>query len=269
MAVETSKKKKISQIIMLAVERHHRILEMLLKSGAVSTVKAAKALGITEETVRRDFEKLEQDGHVTRKHGGAVSRNDTRRELSLKSRQVANVTEKEAIAKLAAEQIQAGDILFLDASSTMFHLACALPNLELTVLTTGLKAAVELARQPAIRVIVAGGLVSHRSLSCEGSLTNQMLEHYHVQKAFLSCRGFDTKHGFGESNAEQAALKRKVMSLADQTILLLDHSKFGVKPPYLFARLEDVAAMITDCPPEKAVQQALQKANQQLITPKH
>ena len=252
---------------MLAVERHRRILEMLLKSGTITTIKAAKTLSISEETIRRDFEKLEADGHLTRKHGGAVSNNDIRRDLSLKSRQIVNVAEKEIIAKLALGQIQAGDTIFLDASSTAFHLACALANLEVTVLTTGLKAAVELARRPAIRVILAGGMVSHRSLSCEGSLTNQMLEHYHVQKAFLSCRGFDSKQGFGESNAEQAVLKRMIMNMTDQTILLVDHSKFGIKPPYLFARPEDIDVLITNHSPGKSLQQTLQKNNKKLIVP--
>jgi DeoR family transcriptional regulator, fructose operon transcriptional repressor len=254
---------------MLAVERHQRILEMLLKSGTVTTTRAAKALAISEETARRDFEQLEADGHLTRKHGGAISNNDIRRDLSLRSRQIANVAEKEIIAKLAVSQIQAGDTIFLDASSTTFHLACALPGMEVTVLTTALKTAVELARHPAIRVILAGGIVSHRSLSCEGSLTIQMLEHYHVQKAFLSCRGFDSKQGFGEANAEQAALKRKVMSMTDQTILLIDHSKFGVKPPYLFARPEDIDVLITNHPPDKSLQQSLQKNDKKLIVPKN
>ena len=57
---------------MLAIERQHRILDMLLKSGAVTTAKVAKVLAVSEETVRRDFEKLEADGHLFREHGGAV-----------------------------------------------------------------------------------------------------------------------------------------------------------------------------------------------------
>src|ERR1700710_1430424 len=252
---------------MLAVERHRRILEVLLKSGTVTTTKAAKTLAVSEETVRRDFEELEAGGHLTRKHGGAVGNNDIRRDLSLKSRQTANVAEKEIIAQLALSQIHAGDTIFRDADSTAFHLACALPPLAVTVLTTGLKTAVELARHPAICVILAGGIVSHRSLSCEGSLTNQMLEHYHVQKAFLSCRGFDSKQGFGESNAEQAVLKRKVMGMTDQTILLADHSKFGIKPPYLFARPEDIDVLITNHLPEKSFRQSLQRNNKKLILP--
>ena len=241
---------------------------MLSSSGAVTTIKAAKALGISRETVRRDFEKLEADGHLSRKHGGAALVGDTSRDLSLDRRQVANVAEKEIIARLTLEQIQSGDSIFLDASSTVFHLACLLPNFEITVLTTGLKVASELAQRSSIELILIGGGVSHRSLSCEGSLTNHTLEQHYVQKAFLSCRGFHPEQGFGESNVEQAALKRKIISVAGETVLLVDHSKFGVKSPYLFARTGEINTLITDCQPAIGLQQLLQKNNQKLIAPK-
>jgi DeoR/GlpR family transcriptional regulator of sugar metabolism len=253
---------------MLAIERQNRILAMLSSSGAVTTIKAAKALGISRETVRRDFEKLEADGHLSRKHGGAALVGDTSRDLSLDRRQVANVAEKEIIARLTLEQIQSGDSIFLDASSTVFHLACLLPNFEITVLTTGLKVASELAQRSSIELILIGGGVSHRSLSCEGSLTNHTLEQHYVQKAFLSCRGFHPEQGFGESNVEQAALKRKIISVAGETVLLVDHSKFGVKSPYLFARTGEINTLITDCQPAIGLQQLLQKNNQKLIAPK-
>jgi DeoR/GlpR family transcriptional regulator of sugar metabolism len=252
---------------MLAIERQNRILGMLATSGAITTVKVAQKLGISEETVRRDFEKLEADGHLLRKHGGAALVNDARRDLSLDRRQITNVAEKETIAKLAVRQIQAGDTIFLDASSTVFHLACLLTNLEVTVLTTGLKVAGELARRSLIQLILIGGAVNHRSLSCEGSLTNHILEQYYVQKAFLSCRGFDPNQGFSESNVEQAALKRKVMSVAGQTFLLVDHSKVGVKSPYLFARTEKINTLITDRRPGIGLQQLLQKSGGTLIVP--
>ena len=253
---------------MLAIERQNRILAMLSPSGAITTIKVAKALGISRETVRRDFEKLEADGHVSRKHGGAVLISDNSRDLSLDRRQVANVEEKETIARLTLDQIQPWETIFLDASSTAFHLACLLPNLEITILTTGIKVATELARRPSVKLVFIGGAVNHRSLSCEGSLTNHTLEQHYVQKAFLSCRGFHPELGFGESNVEQAALKRKVMSVAGQTILLLDHSKFGVKSPYLFARTGEIDMLITDRKPAIGLRQMLQKNNQKLIVPK-
>ena len=159
------------------------------------------------------------------------------RDLPLDSREMANVAEKEAIARVALAQIQTGDTVFFDASSTVFHLACLLANLEVTVLTNGLKVAIELARRPAVEVILVGGVVSHRSLSCQGTLADQMLESYHVQKVFMSCRGLDAERGLSEANAEQAGLKRKIIRLSDRTIVLADHTKMGLKSSYFFAGL--------------------------------
>jgi DeoR/GlpR family transcriptional regulator of sugar metabolism len=252
---------------MLAIERQHRILDMLLNSGAVATVKVAKTLDISEETVRRDFEKLEAEGLLSRKHGGAVRINDSRRDLSLNSREMVNVAEKEAVAKLALAQIQAGDTIFFDASSTVFHLACLLPNLEMTVLTNALKTAIELTRRSAIQVILVGGVVSHRSLSSQGTLAECMLDCYHIQKAFMSCRGLDAERGVSEANVEQAGLKRKIVGTADHTIILADHTKMGLKSSYFFAKLEEVDILITDRQPEKNVKQVLQKSAGKVMVP--
>jgi len=252
---------------MLAVERQHRILDMLAELRAVTTARADKELAVSEETVRRDFEKLEADGHLSREHGGAIRINDSQRDLPLGSRETVNVAEKEAIARVALTQIQKGDTVFFDASSTVFRLARLLANLEVTVLTNGLKVAVELARQPAVEVILVGGVVNHGSLSCQGTLTDQMLESYHVQKVFISCRGLDAERGLSEANAEQAGLRRKIIRLSDQTIVLADHTKMGLKSSYFFARLEDVDTVITDRPLEKKVKQALQKRGCKLLVP--
>lgn len=238
---------------------------MLSKSRAVTTARAAKVLAVSEETVRRDFEKLEADGRLYREHGGAVPVNDSRRDLPLDSRELANVAEKAAIARVARAQIQKGDTIFFDASSTVFQLACLLTHLEVTVLTTGLKVAIELARQPAVDVILVGGVVNHGSLSCQGTLTDQILASYHVQKVFISCRGVDAERGLSEANAEQAGLRRKIIKLSDQTIVLADHTKIGLKSSYFFARLEDVDTLITDRPPEKKVRQTLRRSGGNLL----
>jgi DeoR/GlpR family transcriptional regulator of sugar metabolism len=250
---------------MLASERQDRILDMLLKSRAVSTARAAKVLAVTEETVRRDFEKLEASGRLYREHGGAVRVNDSRRDLPLDSRELANVAEKAAIAGVARTQIQKGDTVFFDASSTVFQLACLLTDLEVTVLTTGLKVAIELARQPAVEVIFVGGVVNHGSLSCQGTVTDQLLESYHVHKVFISCRGVDAERGLSEANAEQAGLRRKIIKLSNQTIVLADHTKMGLQSSYLFAKLDDVDTLITDRLPEKKVRQALRRGGGRLV----
>jgi len=240
---------------------------MLSQSRVVTTTKAAKLLAVSEETVRRDFEKLEADGRLCREHGGAIRVNDSRHDLPLDSRETVNVAEKEAIAKIALAQIQTGDTLFFDASSTVFHLARLLPNLEVTVLTNGLKIAVELARRPAVEVILIGGVVNHSSLSCQGTLTDQMLESHHVQKVFISCRGLDARRGLSEANTEQAALRRNIIKLSNRTIVLADHTKMGLKSSYFFARLADVDTLITDCAPDTKFKQALKQCGTKLVLP--
>jgi DeoR/GlpR family transcriptional regulator of sugar metabolism len=253
---------------MLAAQRQQRILDMLLKSGAVSTASAARALGVSEETARRDFEKLESDGLLSRSHGGAVRLNDSHRDLPLDSRESANIAEKKALANSALTLIHAGDSVFFDASTTVFHLARLLPNMDLTVLTPALKVAIELARRPAIRVILSGGTVGHSSLSCQGDLAAASLERCHVKKAFFSCRGVDANRGLSEANIEQADLKRKMMGFAGQTILLADHSKFGVKSSWFFTKLSDVDIFITDRRPGRAMMQTLKKGGAKLIVSK-
>lgn len=238
---------------------------MVLKSGAVSTTRAARALAVSEETARRDFEKLEAEGLLSRSHGGAVRLNDSHRDLPLDSRESANVEEKMALAKSALALINAGDSLFFDASSTVVHLARLLPNMDLTVLTPALKVAIELARRPAIRVILSGGTVGHSSLSCQGDFAAASLERCQVQKAFFSCRGVDPGRGLSEASLEQADLKRKMLNLAEHTVLLADHTKFGVKSSWFFAKLSDVDTLITDRRPGHAVMRALKTGGGKFI----
>ena len=250
---------------MLAVQRQQRILDMVLKSGAVSTARAAKALAVSEETARRDFEKLEADGLLSRSHGGAVRLNDSHRELPLDSRESANVPEKRAIATAALALIKAGDSVFFDGSSTVFHVARLLPNVELTVLTTALNVAIELARRPAIRVILSGGIVGHGSLSCEGDFAATALERCHVRKVFISCRGVDPARGLSEASTEQAELKRKMIQRAEHVILLADHTKFGVKSSWFFAKLSDIDTVIADQRPGSAIMRALKSGGTEFI----
>ena len=238
---------------------------MVLKYGAVSTAKAARALAISEETARRDFEKLEAEGLLSRRHGGAVRLNDSHRDLPLDNRESANVEEKKSLAKTALALISTGDSLFFDASSTVFHLARLLPNMDLTVLTTALKVAIELARRPAIRVILSGGTVGHGSLSCQGDFAAARKKRLLHLTPFQAGRGVDPNRGLSEASLEQADLKRKMMGLAEQTILLADHSKVGVKSSWFFAKLSDVDIFIADRKPDYAVMRALKKKGAKLL----
>ncbi|MDD5200329.1 MAG: DeoR/GlpR family DNA-binding transcription regulator [Terrimicrobiaceae bacterium] len=245
---------------MLALERHRRILDLLAVQGSVRTIEVAQALDVTDETVRRDFEKLEADGQLIRSHGGAIRGEASRRDLPFTSREAMNVAGKQAIAQRALGHIEPGDTILLDASSTTLELARRLPDAPLTVLTNAVKIAIELAGRPFIQVVLIGGAVDARSLSCVGPLAENVLDCYHVRTLFLSCRGMDAQRGLSESNEGQSSLKRKALALADRAILLVDHSKLGLRSSFFFARLQEIEVLITDRPPATAFAKALRKA---------
>lgn len=106
-------------------------------------------------------------------------------------------------------------------------MAKILPDIELTVITNSMKAAIELSNKENISVISTGGILLEKSLSFAGPLAERSLETYHVNKTFLSCKGFDVHNGMSDSNEWQALLKKRMIERSDQTILMADSSKWG------------------------------------------
>jgi DeoR/GlpR family transcriptional regulator of sugar metabolism len=245
---------------MLAVERHRHILQLVAEQGSVRTAEIANALRVAEETIRRDFEKLEAEGRLVRTYGGALRGEASRRDLPFTSREQMNTAEKRLIARKALEYVAEGDTIFLDASSTVLEMARLLPDRPLVVLTGALQVALELASRPAIQVVMLGGSLTAQSLSCVGPLADYALESYNVQKAFLSCRGVDVDRGYSESNDEQARLKRKTIALSERTYMLADHTKLPLKSLFFFAKPAEIDVLITDRPPDAALAAGLARA---------
>ncbi len=256
---------------MLAFDRHRRILDLLAAQPSVRTAAVAEALGVAEETVRRDFEKLEAEGELVRTHGGAYREQPNRQDLSHTRRAVQNVEAKRAIARLAASEVEPGETIFLDSSSTAAELARLLPEGPLRVVTNGINIALELAARPEEarpEIVLLGGRFSPHSLCSLGALAEHGLESYHLQRAFISCRGVDAVRGLSEPNDEQAHLRQRVLALAERTSLLADHSKMGFKSACFFARFGELDALYTETAPPAAIIKALKTAGTALHFPK-
>jgi DeoR/GlpR family transcriptional regulator of sugar metabolism len=121
-----------------------------------------------------------------------------------------------------------------------------LPNSRITVLTNSIKVALELNKKLNIKVISTGGILSPNSLSFVGPLAESALSQFHVNKAFVSCKGVHLKRGISESNELQALVKQKMISLADEVYLLSDYSKFGAQAFALVAPWSQIHHVITD-----------------------
>ncbi|RAW16805.1 DeoR/GlpR transcriptional regulator [Paenibacillus taichungensis] len=232
---------------MLAAERYDRIVEMVNVKGSMRVSELSEHCRVTEETIRRDLDRLEQAGRLRRSHGGAVSVKEEQPEIPYRVRETTHAEEKKRIALSALSMIQPGDRILLDASTTAGYMAANMPDMPLTVLTNSIQVATELSSRDKIEVISTGGQLAQRSLSFVGPLAERSLETYHVDKLFLSCKGVHLEGGgISESNELQARLKQKMVGISDQVILLADRSKFGVRAFARVTGLNAVHAVITD-----------------------
>lgn len=228
-------------------ERQRKITNLVEKNGSARVSELSKDFRVSEETVRRDLEKLETDGFVNRIHGGAVKRSiEEGVEIPVLNRQETHTEEKEMIAKKAASFIEDGDIVAVDASTTVLQMTKYLKNKKLTVITNSIPVTLDLVKQEGIEVILIGGYVSEGSMSLVGNFAEKVIQDYHVDKFFFSCMGVDIKRGVSEIHEAQALLKKQLIDISEQLFLLADYSKFGVKSLIGLCDLYDVDYLITD-----------------------
>jgi len=233
---------------MLAADRHKLILSLLEETGSVRTVDLAQQLNVTDETIRRDLEKLEKDNLVQRTHGGAIKAQGLIKDRSFEERRIQNIDAKQRIAKAAIKLIQPGDRIFIDASSTALQFAKLLPSLdimELVVMTNSALVAQELATQVHIEVIHSGGVLDRQSQSYVGPAAIATMRRFRVDKVFFSGNGIDELRGISEINEAQAYIKEMIIPRSGSAILLADPSKFGVNSTYFFARCEEIDTLVT------------------------
>ncbi|CAI6029866.1 DeoR/GlpR family DNA-binding transcription regulator [Cohnella sp. JJ-181] len=235
---------------MLVAERYEKIVELVNERGSIRVSELSELCGVTEETIRRDLDRLEQAGRLRRSHGGAVSVKDldahAQPETPYSEREIIRADDKRRIALEAIKLISPKDRILLDASSTTWYMAREMPDIPLTVLTNSIKVALELAGKEKIEVISTGGQLARRSLSYVGPLAERSLDAYHVDKLFLSCKGVHLERGISESNELQARIKHKMIGMADQVHVLADSSKFGVQAFTHVSDLSEVDRIVTD-----------------------
>lgn len=231
---------------LLAKERQRVIVSQLREAGSVRVAELARALNVTEETIRRDLEKLDREGKLVRTHGGAMPLDEIGGELPFTVRSIDHLEAKREIARAALQHVEEGDVLALDASSTAYELARILPDVPLTVITNSLAIPICLWKRTQIRIVMSGGSLDAPSLSFVGPLAEEFLRRFHVRKLFFSTKGIDPERGLSVGADEHARIKRCMLDFADTRYLLADHSKFGAKALVYFAGLSDVDQVITD-----------------------
>ena len=253
---------------MLAIERRNQIMERLQREKRVVVASLSEEFRVSEETIRRDLEKLEKDGYATKTYGGAVIRENSTLDLPYTVRKNTNVEGKQQIAMLIAGLIEDGDSLMLDASSTAVFVAREIRRKRnITVITNSLEVLIELAETRGWKVLSTGGTMKEGSLAFTGHQSEKMLSGYHVDKSVFSCKGLDIDRGMTDASDSFAELKRTMMHCSGLRILAADCSKFDVISFAEIGSMEDVDIIVTDREPDERWKQFFQAQNIRMIYP--
>ena len=238
-------------INLLAIERRSQILSTLEAEKRVLVPELAKKYNVTEETIRRDLEKLEKEGLLKKTYGGAVLTDTISDDPPYGMRAETNKAQKLIIAEKIQKLIGPKENIMLDASSTCVHIARKLKKMDkLTIITNSVEILMECSNTENITVISTGGMLRGSSLSLVGSSAVHILSQLTADKAIISCKGLDFEKGIMESNLAEAEIKRAMADNAKELILAIDSSKLTRQSFVKTMDLKRVNYVVSDHIPE-------------------
>ena len=230
---------------MLAEERRGRLLELVRVNGFAALPDLADALKVSESTVRRDLEYLEEDGSAKRTHGGVFYTGASPKLPHFDERQPGQWDKKRVIAATAVALIDDGDTLLLDGGTTTYEVARLLVGRPLQIVTNSLPVANLFASSPNTDLIVLGGYVYPRTGVALGPYSNRMLEGVNVRRTILSVAGANER-GFYNSNLLLVETEQAMMKAADEVMIVADSTKFGRQSLALMCPLGAVQHVVVD-----------------------
>ncbi|MFE9614239.1 DeoR/GlpR family DNA-binding transcription regulator [Streptomyces sp. NPDC006012] len=247
---------------MLAERRHQLILRALRSGGPAAVTDLSEQLGVSPATIRRDLVRLEEDGLLTRVHGGAVVDEGDQPFAEVAEVRVA---EKDAIAVRAAELIKDGQSVLLDIGTTAYRLARQLHGRRLTVITSNLVVYEELADDEAIELVLLGGMVRREYRSLVGFLTEDNLRQLHADWLFLGTSGVRPGGQVMDTTVVEVPVKRAMIKTGDKVALLADSAKFPGTGMAKVCDPEELDVMVTDAPVNAATRSSLEEADVEVI----
>ena len=231
---------------MKGYNRLEQLMDYLKGHNPVTVDQLVTITNASPATIRRDLIKLDQEGVISRSHGGVTLNRFIPSQPTTHEKMQRNLSEKHAIACAAASLVKAGDAIVLDAGTTMIELARQLTHLPLRVITSDLHIALFLSEFKKIEVTIIGGRIDDTSQSCIGDHGRKLLQGIWPDLAFVSCNGWDLEKGITSPTEEKAALKRALIDNAQRRVLLADSSKYGAWSLFNVARLDSLTDIVTD-----------------------
>jgi DeoR/GlpR family transcriptional regulator of sugar metabolism len=222
-------------------------LRLVQGAGRGSVAELSQRLGVSEMTVRRDLDELERHGMIERVHGGARAIRRQEQGAGFAAREPWQAATKDRLGAAVAESVEPGQTVLLDAGTTTVHVAGHLvARAPLTVAVLSLQAAVRLADQPGIRLLVLGGESRPWEQSLVGPLALRAVDALVFDCFIMSIGGVHADHGWSEFSLDDGAVKQTALARAAHTIAVADATKLGVQAFSRVAPLDAVHTFVTD-----------------------
>jgi DeoR/GlpR family transcriptional regulator of sugar metabolism len=234
---------------MLASQRQMLVLDEVRRRGTVRVSELTELLGVSDMTIRRDFDVLASSGLLEKVHGGAtVRRLATSDEPGFEAKSHRQLEEKEAIARAAAKLVKPRQAIALTAGTTTWRLAHHLHSIpDLTVVTNSIQVANVLHREQRadLTVVLTGG-VRTPSDALVGPVAVATLRSLHVDLLFIGVHGLADDVGLTTPNLLEAEANQALVAAADRVVVVADHTKWGVRGLSRIVRLDEVDTLVTD-----------------------
>lgn len=230
--------------------RQIRLLDVVKVRSVVTVELLAEILEVTLQTVRRDVQRLADDGLLTRFHGGVRLPSSTIQNLEHQQRESLNANGKERIANAIAAQVPNECSLILNIGTTTEAIARALrQHTGLRVITNNLNVAAIMSGNPSCEVIVAGGVVRSRDRGIVGETTVEFIRQFKVDIAVIGISGIEADGSLRDFDYREVKVAQAIISHAREVWLAADHSKFNRPAMVALATLSQIDRLFTDAPP--------------------
>lgn len=232
----------------IPAERQKKMMEYIEANTSAQIHELAEKFHVSEATVRRDLDDLDQQGALKRTHGGAIKVDRSTAYESMYSEKIGQMLEeKHRIANSAAQMVHTGDTVLIDSGTTTFFIAQALSHHEnLTIITNDLYIAYQTPLHPSSTLIVTGGTRRQGRQELVGTVTENFIRDTHVDIAFIGVDGIDLTGGATNANFAEVGVKRLMLEAAARGVIVADHSKFGRIALARICDIKEASLILTD-----------------------
>ncbi len=231
---------------MLPRQRRRTIVELVSEHDGCSVTTLADELDVSEATIRRDLQTLEDEQLIERSHGGALPATSVGNEQAYDQKEVQNLETKRAIAAHAIDELQEGQVVFFDTGTTTMEVAKRVPtNGSIVSVTNSPLLALEL-DEGDNEVKLTGGTLRQSTQALVGPSAESFLERMHFDLLYLGTNAIDAEAGLTTPNEAEAQVKRRMIENSTRVVLVADATKFDERSFVQFASFEEIDLVITD-----------------------